>query len=386
LYVPADFTGGTFTQALQDALASGATTVELTGSGTITAQCDIPAFVTLDCKSYTLTKGFNGDMLTLASAARFVGKLAGVGATFTGRGIVLSAGDDQKIDANITDMNGYCVEVATTDIALRLELRGFYQRTTATNPAIKIAVTAAESAGERKLIGCQTGGGNLVDLAGSQNTHLIGCSMANFTDSANARKAIILGCRIASAGADIDILGQDHVLSGGIYAGNIDLNSGSGNCVIADPLIANTFNITDNSGGVTHRYDWEWDTTPVWSATGTAPAIGNGSLTARVRRTGRFAEVRFTASFGSTTTFGTGSYFFTLPSPYNWNAKSVAHGAAYGFDSGTGHRAGTVLVTSGAPQFRVYRDGSGAEWGQAEPITWANGDRIEFTARYEVGA
>lgn len=61
--------------------------------------------------------------------------------------------------------------------------------------------------------------------------------------------------------------------------------------------------------------------TPAWTSTGTAPALGNGTLTGSYRKVGSktvFYKIRLTP--GSTTTFGTGSYLLSLPAV----AKSTA--------------------------------------------------------------
>ena len=53
--------------------------------------------------------------------------------------------------------------------------------------------------------------------------------------------------------------------------------------------------------------------TPVWTSGGTAPAIGNGTLAGRYSITGKTVNVIINMIAGSTTTFGTGSYTFSLP-------------------------------------------------------------------------
>lgn len=53
--------------------------------------------------------------------------------------------------------------------------------------------------------------------------------------------------------------------------------------------------------------------TPVWSSSGTAPAIGNGTITGAYTQIGKRVEVRIYVTFGSTTTFGSGNFYFSLP-------------------------------------------------------------------------
>jgi hypothetical protein len=57
-----------------------------------------------------------------------------------------------------------------------------------------------------------------------------------------------------------------------------------------------------------------WQTyTPVWSTSGTAPAIGNGTITGRYAILGKVIVCHINLIAGSTTTFGTGTQSFTLP-------------------------------------------------------------------------
>jgi hypothetical protein len=53
--------------------------------------------------------------------------------------------------------------------------------------------------------------------------------------------------------------------------------------------------------------------TPTWTSTGTAPAIGNGTLSGTYVLAGKLCIFRATVAFGTTTTFGTGSYSLGLP-------------------------------------------------------------------------
>lgn len=53
--------------------------------------------------------------------------------------------------------------------------------------------------------------------------------------------------------------------------------------------------------------------TPVWSSSGTAPAIGNGSIVGRYMKIGRTVHAVIRMTCGATTTYGTGSYSWTLP-------------------------------------------------------------------------
>lgn len=53
--------------------------------------------------------------------------------------------------------------------------------------------------------------------------------------------------------------------------------------------------------------------TPTWTAATTNPAIGNGTITAAYRRIGKTVHFRIQITMGSTTTYGAGAWFLTLP-------------------------------------------------------------------------
>jgi len=54
--------------------------------------------------------------------------------------------------------------------------------------------------------------------------------------------------------------------------------------------------------------------TPSWTSSGTQPAIGNGTIAGQYRRIGQNISCRIALTTGSSTTYGTGDYLFSLPS------------------------------------------------------------------------
>lgn len=85
--------------------------------------------------------------------------------------------------------------------------------------------------------------------------------------------------------------------------------------------------------------------TPTWNSGGTAPVIGNGTLAGRYSITGKTVNVVINMIAGSTTTFGTGSYTFSLPfQAANQVVSSVGH--AHLLD--TTRWAGNIIVSPNA--------------------------------------
>jgi len=111
--------------------------------------------------------------------------------------------------------------------------------------------------------------------------------------------------------------------------------------------------------------------TPAWVASGTQPAIGNGTQQGFFSTNGRTMVVTIFFSMGSTTTYGTGTYTFGLPCV----ATAQATGATVGFDAGTAIHIGTAyLATTSA--VNIVSEAAANVWGQLVPHTWANTDYI----------
>jgi hypothetical protein len=114
---------------------------------------------------------------------------------------------------------------------------------------------------------------------------------------------------------------------------------------------ANNLVLTADSSTATGlKYSTDWTSyTPVWGSTGTAPAIGNGTLSGLYLQVGKTVHVIIHFKAGSTTTFGTGVYNFSLP----FNIKDLGSGtsalpaAAYIEDAGVvGFQVQSVNATS----------------------------------------
>ena len=133
--------------------------------------------------------------------------------------------------------------------------------------------------------------------------------------------------------------------------------------------------LRDAIGGVVDTWT---SYTPTWSSSGTQPVLNNGTITGKYIRSGKFVTANVNLTMGGTTTFGTGTYFLSLPI----TAASTADvGAALIYDSSvdTNRRAGAaVLSTTSLVAF--YADGTVAA---TVPFTWASSDVLRFTITYE---
>jgi hypothetical protein len=127
-----------------------------------------------------------------------------------------------------------------------------------------------------------------------------------------------------------------------------------------------------------------WTTT--WSVvSGTAPAKGNGTFTGRYMQAGKLVIFSLDVTMGSTTTFGSGTWQFSLPV-----AARIA-GSSFGF-FGTAHDASSgndypIAFQQNAASTIAGRVWSGTAAFQAvnatNPFTWASGDAFSVSGVYE---
>lgn len=130
--------------------------------------------------------------------------------------------------------------------------------------------------------------------------------------------------------------------------------------------------------------------TPLWTSTGTAPAIGNGTLTGVYKKIGRVVHLIILCKFDTLTTFGSGTYGWSYPSglqpAQNLPAELTYTGSARGH--GAAWYAGTAAYDKTTDSFRVYSHTAGAEWGPTQPTTWsaANTNYINISVTYETAS
>lgn len=128
------------------------------------------------------------------------------------------------------------------------------------------------------------------------------------------------------------------------------------------------------------RLTESWESYPVtWSSSETQPVIGNGTLEGRKQVVGKWRRNYIRMSAGSTTTFGTGQYFWSLS-----DTAARQHVAPmYIFDSGTANRSATGVITSGLSTIFGVTSAD-TDVAATVPQTWANGDAMICLMDYEV--
>ncbi|MEI6505039.1 MAG: hypothetical protein WCO90_04055 [Planctomycetota bacterium] len=127
-----------------------------------------------------------------------------------------------------------------------------------------------------------------------------------------------------------------------------------------------------------------WATyTPTWTTTGTAPAIGNGTLTGSWATAGKTVTFRLLLTAGSTTTFGTGAWRFTLPTAPVGNYWTLS---GYASDTSASD-AYRILPNIASSVIACYYQPSAtlplAGWTNLLPITWASTDFFHISGTYQ---
>jgi hypothetical protein len=125
--------------------------------------------------------------------------------------------------------------------------------------------------------------------------------------------------------------------------------------------------------------------TPAWTSTGTAPAIGNGTLEGRYLHAGKLMCVTGRIVMGSTTTFGTGLYSMSMPSGLPADSSVLYSGSGLVLDSSAPTANGPCAVRfDGGSAVRFYA--AGGQVGATVPFTWANGDQLIWQITYATSA
>jgi hypothetical protein len=130
-----------------------------------------------------------------------------------------------------------------------------------------------------------------------------------------------------------------------------------------------------------------WESyTPAWTSNGTAPAIGNGVLTGTYGRINKTVFGQIFMKTGSTSTYGTGTYRFSLPPIASTGLNSFSTvGYGYVLDVSAANVTTVILTRSGNTD-RVDLRFTGGGFGEltaTAPYTFANGDEFHLSFFYQ---
>jgi hypothetical protein len=127
-----------------------------------------------------------------------------------------------------------------------------------------------------------------------------------------------------------------------------------------------------------------------WLGSTTNPAIVNGTLIGLYQRTGRTVVCQINLTAGSSTTFGAGTFTFTLP--FTAASQGATYvGEAHFLRSAAIRFGGQFLISPGATAASPAFPASAADchlviWASTASISWlpmASGDQMRITITYE---
>lgn len=129
--------------------------------------------------------------------------------------------------------------------------------------------------------------------------------------------------------------------------------------------------------------------TPTWtSETSGTPSIGNGTLAGFYLTIGKTHFFRIRMQVGSTTTFGSGRWNFTIGGSVGTATAGQQTVVCHMADSSSGavQGGGAWIAASASPVVRPTPAGSGSINGisSAVPWTWATSDALEIQGMIEV--
>lgn len=362
--------------------------LSVSASNTLTAKVTVPDNVTILGSGRGTTHlyhAYNGPMFELGDGASLKDlRLVGQGATYSGRAIEFlgTAGRQQLENVMATDFE---------DEVLYFELGAGSQcyisncrlsrRSAGTGTgryAIVIEDDEQLSAVPRKFVGIETDGQCAFHFGGSNNTFVVASFLGDLAFSDDSRGVNISSCRIANQVA-LTVLGAGNSIVACDIAPQVTLGAGA-DAITIGPGAYNNLPIIDNSGtgrnNITH---WATAFTPVFTAGGGSPAVGDGALTGEYSQAGSQVTATINFAVGSTTNLGSGELRFSLPVPCA-SALVQVIGRALINDSGTLYEATAQLAATGT-YFTLIRDTSGSVTG-ASPATLGNGDAIRVTVVY----
>ena len=119
--------------------------------------------------------------------------------------------------------------------------------------------------------------------------------------------------------------------------------------------------------------------TPVWGNTGTANSLGNGTLTGSYKQSGKDVDFTIRLTIGSTTTFGSATFTFTVPVAMVDRFTCMA--SLFDSSAITNRTAGAVDMVN-STTIDIYA-APGGNVTATVPFTWATSDRIVISGKYE---
>lgn len=134
--------------------------------------------------------------------------------------------------------------------------------------------------------------------------------------------------------------------------------------------------------------DTAWTSyTPVWTAASTNPVIGNGTITGAYKVIGKTCFVRGNIVMGSSTTFGSGEWYVSMPFTAS-HADAILMTVTL-LDNGTAWYNATMAGARAGFNYKApiqYQSAglTANDVNATQPFTWASTDRFIWNGSYEI--
>lgn len=149
--------------------------------------------------------------------------------------------------------------------------------------------------------------------------------------------------------------------------------------------------VGDKADSAAFLRDTGWQSyTPTWTADTTNPSIGNGTLVGRYTQIGKTCILIIGLTMGSTTTYGSGNWSFSLPKTAKNTTGIVFYGVAHIRNTGTANyeriaQISPVISTTVIKLLMSPTQGSNSSNISATvPFTWGDGDALGIEITYEM--
>ena len=332
-----------------------------------------------------LLHDFNGDFIELLEKSSLDNLyLEGQGATTTGKGLLFTGtnGNQSVHNCKIINFDGACLDfeyLAGSRLScINCEIHRYNSATTSDRFAIVIAATVSVAATPRKFVNLEMEGSCSFDFGGCNGIFVTNSFLGDLKFTTDSRDVQICTSRIANDVA-LNLDGHNSSLTGCDVSPQLTLVSGVTEFAVVGCSL-NTPPVIDNSGNSSNLiYTPEAAYTPTWTASGSAPAIGNGTLTGRYSRQGSSITATINLTLGSTSTLGTGDWRFGLPVT-RVNGDVVIAGTGVVNDGGTQYTAAAVI--GGNLAYCVLTRDTSGNMGPFAPLSLTTSDTIRITLTY----
>lgn len=203
---------------------------------------------------------------------------------------------------------------------------------------------------------------------------------------------------VLNLGNESNILGTAYSDAGYVYGGTgLKLGTGGNTRVTIDSAGVVTLNTgqlafpasQNASSGANTLDDYEEGTyTPTWTSAGTAPALGNGTITGQYVKVGQIVWASVVLTAGSTTTFGNNANAWTFSLPFTAGASTPVYAIGSCDDTGTKGYGSYVFLAAGGTTVTLtpMPDTTNGSVCSTTPFTWGNTDTLRFTITYRASA